>query len=70
MATNVRDTMPPGWPEGGEAASLLRLVKRPVAWRVKDFADGWIIFQDEAAAYKLHEETGCAMQGLYVRDGT
>jgi hypothetical protein len=46
------------------------LAKRPVAWRVKDYADGWIIFQDEEAAYKCHEETGALMQGLYVRDGT
>ena len=47
-----------------------RLAKRPVAWRVKDYADGWIIFQDEAAAYKEHEATGGLLQGLYVRDGT
>jgi hypothetical protein len=47
-----------------------RLQKRPVAWRVKDYADGWVIFQDEAAAYRLAEETGALMQGLYVRDGT
>lgn len=46
------------------------LAKRPVAWRVKDFADGWIIYRDEAAAYKEHERTGALMQGLYVRDGT
>lgn len=47
-----------------------RLAKRPVAWRVKDYADGWIIFQNEAAAYKEAEATGALMQGLYVRDGT
>ena len=44
--------------------------KRPVAWRVLDYNGGWIIFQDEAAAYKLAEQTGAPMQGLYVRDGT
>lgn len=44
------------------------LAMRPVAWRCKDYADGWIIFQDEQAAYKYHEQTDCTMQGLYVRD--
>lgn len=44
--------------------------KRPVAWRCKDYADGWIIFQDEAAANAYHEQTECLMQGLYVRDGS
>lgn len=47
----------------------LPLAKRPVAFRVKDYADGWIIFQDERAAYDQVEKTGAAMQGLYVRDG-
>lgn len=47
-----------------------RLAKRPVAWRVKDAADGWIVFQDEAAAHQQAEGTGALMQGLYVRDGT
>ncbi len=47
----------------------VRLSTRPVAWRVKDFADGWIFFQDEAAANREAEQTGAAMQGLYVRDG-
>src|SRR4051812_46141656 len=46
------------------------LTKRPVAWRCKDYADGWIIFQDEAAAYKYHTETDCMMQGMYVRDAS
>jgi hypothetical protein len=46
------------------------LQKRPVAWRVKDFADGWVIFQDEQRAYHEAEHTGAVMQGLYVRDGT
>lgn len=46
-----------------------RLAKRPVAWRVKDYADSWIIFQDEKAARDEAEKTGALMQGLYVRDG-
>lgn len=47
----------------------MRNSKRPVAWRVKDYGDGWIVFQDEEAAYRLSEKTGALMQGLYVRDG-
>ena len=45
------------------------LHKRPVAWRVKDYGDGWIILQDEEAAYVLGENTNAVLQGLYVRDG-
>lgn len=48
-----------------------KLRKRPVAFRVKDFADGWIIFQDEQAAHREADAMGGALvQGLYVRDGT
>lgn len=46
------------------------LKKRPVAWRCRDFGDGWIIYQDEAEAFAYHEKTNCLMQGLYVRDGS
>lgn len=46
------------------------LKKKPVAWRVKDFADGWIVFQDEADALRYADEAGAVIQGLYVRDGT
>lgn len=52
------------WFDDGE------LQKRPVAFRVKDYGDGWIIFQDEKQAYLYAEKTGALMQGLYVRDGT
>ena len=57
-----------------EAAEAVReredkLDKRPVAFRVKDFADGWIIYTDEAKAYAEAEATGALMQGLYVRSG-
>jgi hypothetical protein len=48
----------------------LPLLKRPVAWRVKDCADGWIIYQDEEAAYFDAEQRGALIQGLYVRDGS
>lgn len=48
----------------------MRLGKRPVAFRVKDLADDWILFHDEEAANREAEHTGAIMQGLYVRDGT
>lgn len=48
-----------------------KLRKRPVAFRVKDFADGWILFHSEEAANHESEAMGGAlMQGLYVRNGT
>ena len=47
----------------------VNLKKRPVAWRVKDYADGWIIFQNENDAYMYAESTGALIQALYVRDG-
>jgi hypothetical protein len=47
-----------------------RLEKRPVAWRVKDFADGWIMFQNENDANVYAASTGALIQGLYVRDGS
>jgi hypothetical protein len=41
--------------------------RKPVAWRVKDFADGWIIFQNPADAARYHEDTGALIEELYVR---
>lgn len=38
-----------------------------VAWRCKDYADGWIIFQDERAARRYQKETGCLMQALFLK---
>lgn len=37
----------------------------PVAWRVKDFADGWIVFNDKESAMQEARETGAAIQVLY-----
>lgn len=54
---------------GTVAAEPAGLEKRPVAFRVKDFADGWILFHDEEKALAEADETGAVMQGLYVRDG-
>ena len=53
-----------------ETMARTPLKKRPVAFRVKDFADGWVIFQSEEVANFEAEKTGAVMQGLYVRDGT
>lgn len=36
-----------------------------VAWRVKDFADGWILFSDEARARHEVEMTGAKIEPLY-----
>lgn len=46
-------------------------MKRPVAFRVKDHADGWLLCHDEEVANHEAEEMGGALvQGLYVRDGS
>lgn len=37
----------------------------PVAWRVKDFADGWVYFEDEERARREAEATGGALQALF-----
>jgi hypothetical protein len=37
-----------------------------VAWRVKDFADGWIIFQNENDANVYASSVGALIQALYV----
>lgn len=39
----------------------------PVAWRVKDFADGWILFHDELGARLEAEGAGNLVQPLYTR---
>lgn len=40
--------------------------QHPVAWRCKDYADGWFIFYDRAQAEKYQSETDCLMQPLVV----
>jgi hypothetical protein len=39
---------------------------KPVAWRCKDYADGWIIDQNERSAREYAEETGCSFEPLYT----
>ena len=43
------------------------LRKRPVAFRFPDFADRWVILQDEEAAKLESERRGVDYEGLYVR---
>lgn len=38
----------------------------PVAWRCKDYADGWILYSSLAQAACYQRRTGCAMQPLYA----
>ena len=40
-------------------------VEEPVAWRVKDFADGWILCHTEAQARREAEGCGNLVQALY-----
>jgi hypothetical protein len=44
------------------------LRKRPVAFRFPDFADRWVILQDEEAAQIEADRRGVNYEGLYVRD--
>jgi len=39
--------------------------RKPDAWFVKDFADGWIYFDDEAAARREAAATGAALMIAY-----
>lgn len=55
--------------EDSEAWSVVRAALsrhvQPVAWRVKDFADGWVYFEDEERARREAEATGGALQALF-----
>lgn len=50
--------------------SVKYLTKRPVAFRVSDFAGGWVLTDNEYWAQVVHDKTGASIQGLYTRDGT
>lgn len=47
----------------GEASS-------PVAYRCKDFADGWVLFQDAVEANQYQQRTGCLIQPLRISTKT
>lgn len=53
----------------GQAWERTDLAKRPVAWRVKESADRWAVYQDEATAVADSDLDGAEMQGLYIRNG-
>lgn len=38
----------------------------PVGWRVKDFADGWILFHSSGEAYAEAKDTGQFVQPMFV----
>ena len=40
----------------------------PVAWRVKDFADGWIVFDNKARAEEEAMATGALIQPLFASE--
>jgi len=40
--------------------------EQPVVWRVKDFADGWIYYEDKAHAEAEARHAGALIQPLYA----
>lgn len=44
---------------------LVERKAEPVAWRCKDYADGWILYDSELRARDYKVKTGCLMQPLY-----
>jgi hypothetical protein len=48
-----------------QALKDYQLKQVPVAWRVKDFADGWILFNDEKKAQRESLATGALLEPLY-----
>ena len=38
----------------------------PVAWRVRDYADGWIIFKNFEAAKRTADDGGALIEPLYA----
>jgi hypothetical protein len=59
-----------GWLASARTHTARAPQPEPVAWRCKDYADGWILFQFEQNARRYQEETGCLMQPLYAARST
>lgn len=66
-------------PEGYDSAEdfardcgveLVSIVRRPVAFRIKDELGAWKYYDDERHAASAADRLGIDYQGLYVRDGT
>lgn len=68
VATNqLRGVREPQAPECiGIGPGKVLYDQKPVAWRVKDFADGWIMFTDELTAKHHADTTGAIMQSLAI----
>lgn len=50
-----------------DAQTIIEALRRkPAAWRVKDFGDGWIYFPDESSAAACRAETGALLQPLFT----
>lgn len=41
-----------------------------VAWRCKDYADGWVVYGEKSAAERHQRNDGCLMQPLYAHPPT
>lgn len=52
------------------APSVVVKEAEPVAWRCKDFADGWILDHSERSAREYQRKTGCLIQPLYTTPPT
>ncbi len=39
--------------------------QKPVAWRGRDFADGWILFETKEAADRHNDATGAYIEPLF-----
>jgi len=53
----------------GRSIVRLGLVKRPVAFRVKNNLGIWVFYEDEKRAAEAAEHQHTDYQGLYARDG-
>jgi len=50
-----------------QEVEIKRLIEKrqPIAWRCKDYGDGWIIYDNKAQAERYQRLTGCLMQEIY-----
>lgn len=62
ISTDLRDE------RGAVGCTILEPISEApvVAWRCKDYADGWIIYQDEEPAAIYQDQSGCLVQTLVV----
>lgn len=60
----TENAMHSAWQEAAKRATVS--AQKPVAYRCKDFADGWILYHDGREAELYQKRTGCLMQTLYT----